>query len=180
MGLQQKLLQDLSTSVAPACNKPKERWFTYQDGFDAVTYFCDKPNGNLKLRPSPVDDFPDAQLAFTRTTQDPSIRVYAYVDDTCKDKPEVLMNKEDCHRALDSILHECELHTFRVSHSILTITCRRQRYGRQKDGRVGHGQLPMVQHRGNQEPLLSSRTPRAAATGTKAISTKANSFAVFL
>ncbi|KAF1828489.1 hypothetical protein BDW02DRAFT_615419 [Decorospora gaudefroyi] len=81
LDLQQKVLEDLSTSVALHCGEPAERWFSYQDGFEAVTQFCDKPDRKLKLRPS-GDGLPDAQVDYSHGTMDPTIRIYAYVEDT--------------------------------------------------------------------------------------------------
>lgn len=110
LDLRQKVLQDLGTSAAPHCGEPAERWFSYKDGFEIVTNFCDKPDRTLKLRPS-GDGLPNAQVDYNHGTMDPTIRIYAYVDDACKDKPEITMSKEDCYQALDSVLHECKFPT---------------------------------------------------------------------
>ena len=105
MDLQQKIFADLS-SVQPTCSAKQDKGFDYKSGFDCIAHFCGKPDRKLKKRPS-GDDFPDAQIDYCNATMDPSIRVYAYIENTCPDT-EIMMSKEDCLNALDSVLNDCK------------------------------------------------------------------------
>ena len=36
------------------------------------------------------------------------IRIYAYLDDACRDKGSISINADECVKALDSIMQECK------------------------------------------------------------------------
>ena len=48
------------------------------------------------------------RLEYFNVDKDPMIRIYAYLDDTCRDKGGMSMNADECIIALDSIMQECK------------------------------------------------------------------------
>jgi hypothetical protein len=50
----------------------------------------------------------DAISKVFNNNNDPYIRIYAYLEDACEEKKTMPMSGEDCAKALDAIMHECE------------------------------------------------------------------------
>ena len=96
-----------SATPLVSCKQPHDRWFSLTDGFDFATQFCKKPDRFLRPRPGP-GTFASAEIEYYNVDKDPMIRIYAYLDDTCREKAGVSMSVEDCHNALDSIVHDCK------------------------------------------------------------------------
>lgn len=89
------------------CATPQERSFKSLDGYEYINTFCNTRNGQkLNIRDTRLNLY-DSVSMFFNENKDPYVRIYAYVDDTCRDKGEIKLNSEDCGRALDSIMHQC-------------------------------------------------------------------------
>jgi hypothetical protein len=82
-----------SATPVVACAPKQDRWFS------------------SKLRPA-TGDLIDAQSQVFNNNQDPYIRIYAYLEDACREKKTMDMNKQECVKALDTIMHECEFFFF--------------------------------------------------------------------
>jgi hypothetical protein len=50
----------------------------------------------------------DAVSMVFNNNNDPYIRIYAYLEDACREKKSMPMSGEDCARALDTIMHDCK------------------------------------------------------------------------
>jgi hypothetical protein len=97
-----------SATPVVACASKQERSFRSSDAFDWISKFCNtNDQATLKLR-LPERGMSDAISKVFNNNNDPYIRIYAYLEDACKEKKTMPMSGEDCAKALDAIMHECE------------------------------------------------------------------------
>jgi len=104
------------SSAAPSatpvvdCAPPQQRWFSSSEGFDFIHQFCNYRYARvLKLRPGNAGTtLYDAQSQVFNGNNDPYVRIYAYLDDACREKKTMEMNREECAHALYAIMHDCE------------------------------------------------------------------------
>jgi hypothetical protein len=105
--------QPESTATLPAtpvvsCAPEQDRWFSSSDGYNWISEFCNNKNGRtLKLRPN-TGDLVDASSQVWNNNRDPYVRIYAYIDNACKEKKTMSMNKQECAAALYAIMHDCK------------------------------------------------------------------------
>ncbi|KAH7095928.1 hypothetical protein FB567DRAFT_587217 [Paraphoma chrysanthemicola] len=91
------------------CAPPQERWFSSTDGFDWINQFCNmKGDRTLKLRQPARGMLYGAVEKYFNENKDPQVRIYAFLDDACRDKGTMAMSSEDCARGLDAIMHDCD------------------------------------------------------------------------
>jgi hypothetical protein len=146
-----------SATPVVACAPKQDRWFSSSDAFNWIHDFCNHPDGRLlKLRPA-TGDLIDAQSQVFNNNQDPYIRIYAYLEDACREKKTMDMNKQECVKALDTIMHECEFFLFLflfwrvevqegMDMDMLTRNDRRSGYRGEEDGWLRGDKLSMVQY----------------------------------
>lgn len=90
------------------CAPPQERSFSSTDGFNWINNFCNvKYDRTLRLR-LPGRGMSNAISMYFNNNKDPYVRIYAFLDDACREKESMVLNKEDCVRGLDAIMHDCE------------------------------------------------------------------------
>ena len=99
-----------SATPSVTCSQPQDRWLTSSDGFDFANQSCIKhKDGDGFLRPRPVGGgFSNAVIEYFNVDKDPMIRIYAYMDDACRDKGSININADECIKALNSIMQECK------------------------------------------------------------------------
>jgi hypothetical protein len=92
------------------CSQPQDRWLSLNDGLNFANQFCIKhkdSDGLLRLRPV-GGGFSNAVIEYFNADKDPMIRIYAYMDDACRNKGGISINADECIKALNSIMQECK------------------------------------------------------------------------
>lgn len=102
-------------SVTPSvtCSQPQDWWLSSNDGLNFANQFCIKHKDvDNFLRPRPAGrGFSNGVVEYYNVDKDPMIRIYAYMDDACRDKGGININADECIKALNSIMQECDKDT---------------------------------------------------------------------
>ena len=119
-------------SVTPSvtCSQPQDRWLSSNDGLNFANQFCTNhkdSNGLLRLRPV-GGGFSNAVIQYFNADKDPMIRIYAYMDDACRDKGSININADECIKALNSIMQECKFFGLTEWRRYANMWSRRQGY----------------------------------------------------
>lgn len=97
-----------SATPVVTCAEKQERSFTSSDGHAWINEYCEKnKDRELKLR-LPDRGLSDAVSTVFNNNEDPYIRIYAYLEDACRDKKTIPWNAGDCLQALDAIMQNCK------------------------------------------------------------------------
>ncbi|OAK99903.1 hypothetical protein IQ06DRAFT_305952 [Phaeosphaeriaceae sp. SRC1lsM3a] len=100
-----------SATPVVACAPKQERSFKSSDGYNWINQFCTKNNERqLKLR-LPERGMSDAVILTLNNNEDPYIRIYAYLDDACREKKTMPLNGGECLQALGAIMDQCDKDT---------------------------------------------------------------------
>lgn len=97
-----------SATPVVACASKQERSFSSSDGYTWINEYCEKnKDRTLKLRLQ-GRDMADAVSTVFNNNEDPYVRIYAYLDDACRDKKTMPWNAEQCLQGLAAIMQDCE------------------------------------------------------------------------
>ncbi|KAF1846475.1 uncharacterized protein K460DRAFT_356147 [Cucurbitaria berberidis CBS 394.84] len=100
-----------SATPVVACASAQERGFSSSDGFNFINQFCNYKYGRtLRMRPA-GGGMSNAESQLFNGNKDPFVRIYAYLDDACREKEWIKMDKEECTKALDAIINNCDKDT---------------------------------------------------------------------